>query len=176
MTSAVTYAETCCQLYRFQELDGRNDITDEEKAQLVAVKILNQKVKNPLHYRINGVRKLTGSKKNEPELPPHLQKVIKVCFLNCVLIKPYSFGRLKILDRSESICENENSIVVNQKPVKDLSENNTKSVVEFSVSSYAVLENEGVCHMSIERYGKIDNEISFRFEIIIRIIWNGWFG
>ncbi len=68
----------------------------------------------------------------------------------------------KILDGAQTIKENENSVLIQQKPIKDLSENNTKSVIEFSVSSYAVLENEGICHMSIERYGKTDTEVSFR--------------
>ena len=45
---------------------------------------------------------------------------------------------------------------------KDLSENGQKSVIEFAASSYAVLENEQVCRIIIERYGKLDQEVTFR--------------
>jgi len=47
---------------------------------------------------------------------------------------------------------------------KDLSENGQKSVIEFAASSYAVLENEQVCRIIIERYGKLDQEVTFRFD------------
>jgi hypothetical protein len=46
--------------------------------------------------------------------------------------------------------------------LKDLSENGKKSVIEFAASSYAVLENEQVCRIIIERYGKLDQEVKFR--------------
>ena len=44
----------------------------------------------------------------------------------------------------------------------DLSENNRFSIIEFAVSSYAVLENEGKCRIIVERYGRLDNQIQFR--------------
>jgi hypothetical protein len=53
-------------------------------------------------------------------------------------------------------------VYVKQKIMKDLSENGTKSVVEFAASSYAVLENEQLCKIMIERYGSLETEISFR--------------
>ena len=53
-------------------------------------------------------------------------------------------------------------VLVRQRAQKDLSENNTKSVIEFAASSYAILENEQVCKIMIERYGNLENEISFR--------------
>jgi hypothetical protein len=46
--------------------------------------------------------------------------------------------------------------------VKDLSENGRKSVIEFAASSYAVLENEQICRITIERYGKLDQAITFK--------------
>jgi len=46
--------------------------------------------------------------------------------------------------------------------IRDLSENGKKSVIEFAASSYAVLENEQVCRIIIERYGKLDQEVTFR--------------
>ena len=36
------------------------------------------------------------------------------------------------------------------------------SVIEFAASSYAVLENEQVCRIVIERYGKIDQQVTFK--------------
>jgi hypothetical protein len=50
-------------------------LTEDEKAKLMAAKILKSKEKSRIHYRINGVRELTGSRKNEIELPSHLEKV-----------------------------------------------------------------------------------------------------
>ena len=49
---------------------------------------------------------------------------------------------------------------------RDLSDNGKKSVIEFATSSYAVLEDEQVCRIVIERYGKLDQEVSFRVETI----------
>ena len=54
-------------------------------------------------------------------------------------------------------------IVVKGEAVKDLSENGQKSVVEFAASSYAVLENEQVCRIIIERYGNLEQECTFRY-------------
>ncbi len=64
----------------------RDDLTEEEKARLVAVKIAKQQDKNRLHYRINGVRQITGGRRCEPELPDHLQKVCWINFCFCFKI------------------------------------------------------------------------------------------
>jgi hypothetical protein len=50
-------------------------LTEEERAKLVAAKILQSRKKSPAHYRINGVRELTGGRKTEIELNPKLEKV-----------------------------------------------------------------------------------------------------
>ena len=54
--------------------------------------------------------------------------------------------------------------------IKDLSENGKKSVVEFAASSYAVLENEQICRIIIERYGKLDQECTFRYFNLIHLM------
>ena len=92
--------------------------------------------KSLAHYRINGVRMMSGSKRNEMELNEKLDAIEK---------------------RAENA---ENPMVVNGESgelqirgmVQDLSENGTKSVIEFAASSYAVLENEQICRIIIERY------------------------
>ena len=53
-------------------------------------------------------------------------------------------------------------VFVKQRVGVDITENGTRSVVEFAASSYAVLENEQLCKIMIERYGNLENEISFR--------------
>ena len=58
-----------------KEIGDRDDLTEDEKAKLMAAKILKSKEKSRIHYRINGVREITGSRKNEIELPSHLEKV-----------------------------------------------------------------------------------------------------
>jgi solute carrier family 8 (sodium/calcium exchanger) len=50
--------------------------------------------------------------------------------------------------------------------VKDLSEGGRKAVVEFAASSYAILENEKICRILIERYGNVNCQVSFRVETI----------
>lgn len=62
--------------YTKEMIGDRDDITDDEKAKLMAAKILKSKEKSRIHYRINGVRQITGGRKTEIELPSHLEKVI----------------------------------------------------------------------------------------------------
>ena len=61
--------------YTKEMIGDRDDITDDEKAKLMAAKILKSKEKSRIHYRINGVRQITGGRKTEIELPSHLEKV-----------------------------------------------------------------------------------------------------
>ena len=46
------------------------------------------------------------------------------------------------------------------------------SVIEFAASSYAVLENEQVCRIVIERYGKIDQQVNFKLVCLARTFEN----
>ena len=47
-----------------------------------------------------------------------------------------------------------------------MSENDTKSVIEFSTPSIAVFENEGTARIGIDRYGNLDEEITIRSILI----------
>ena len=69
-------------------------------------------------------------------------------------------------ENNEPDNEEDMEMKVRGEVVKDLSDNGRKSVVEFAASSYAVLENEQVCRIIIERYGKLDQEVTFRVETI----------
>ena len=135
--------------YTKEMIGDRDDITDDEKAKLMAAKILKSKEKSRIHYRINGVRQLTGGRKNEIELPSHLEKILKTRE-----------------SEEESMSKDELDIHFKGNMFKDLSEAGKKSVIEFAASSYAVLENEQVCHIIIERYGKLDQDVTFRVETI----------
>lgn len=64
-----------------KEIGVRDDLTEDEKAKLMAAKILKSKEKSRIHYRINGVREITGGRKNEIELPSHLEKVLFITIL-----------------------------------------------------------------------------------------------
>ena len=64
-------------------------MTEDEKAKLMAAKILKSKEKSRIHYRINGIRQLTGGRKNEIELPTHLENVIFISGLHTKLYKPF---------------------------------------------------------------------------------------
>lgn len=121
-------------------------MTDDERAKLMAAKILKTKEKNRIHYRINGIRQLTGGRKNEIELPSHLEKLLK-----------------ETESEEEARSQSHDDLDLHVKGMlKDLSENGRKSVIEFAASSYAVLENEQVCRIIIERYGKLDQDVTFR--------------
>ena len=58
---------------------------------------------------------------------------------------------------------NDINVFVKQRTHKDLSENNSKCVIEFAASSYAIIESEKVCKIIIERYGNLQKEVSFRY-------------
>jgi len=111
----------------------------------VAARILQSKKKSPAHYRINGVRELTGGRKTEMELSPRLEKIIE---------QKDDDGNLSTVD-----------VNFKGEAIKDLSENGKKAVVEFAASSYAVLENEQECLIMIEKYGNTEQECTVRYEI-----------
>lgn len=135
--------------YTKEMIGDRDDITDDEKAKLMAAKILKSKEKSRIHYRINGVRQITGGRKTEIELPSHLEKLLK-----------------RNESEEESQSRDDMDIQFKSNMFKDLSEGGRKSVIEFAASSYAVLENEQVCHILIERYGRLDQDVTFRVETI----------
>ena len=58
-----------------KEMGDMKGISDAEKAKLMAAKVLKAKEKSRIYYRINGVRSMTGSRRNEIELSSHLEKV-----------------------------------------------------------------------------------------------------
>ena len=59
-----------------KEIGNRKDITNEEKAKLMAAKIFKGQEKSRAFYRINGIRQLTGGRKNDITLPTHLEQVL----------------------------------------------------------------------------------------------------
>jgi hypothetical protein len=112
---------------------------------LVAHKILKAEKKSLAHYRINGVRMMSGARKTEMELPEKLDRVLK-----------------KAESGENIVSLGDHDIQIKGAFNRDLSEGGTKSVIEFAASSYAVLENEQICRITIERYGKLDQEVTFR--------------
>ena len=127
-----------------KQIGDNYDLTDAERAKLVAHKILRNEKKSLAHYRINGVRMLSGGRKTEMELSEKLDKVLK--------------------NTESEVSLGDDDIQIRGNFNKDLSENGTKSVIEFQASSYAVLENEQICRITIERYGKLDQEVTFRYK------------
>ena len=88
---------------------------------------------------------LSGGRKTEMELSEKLDKVLK--------------------NTESEVSLGDDDIQIRGNFNKDLSENGTKSVIEFQASSYAVLENEQICRITIERYGKLDQEVTFRYKL-----------
>lgn len=131
-----------------KQIGDNSQLTDQERAKLVAHKILKTEKKSIAHYRINGVRMMSGSRKNEIELSEKLEKINKATE-NEDAVTPFGGSDIQIRGM-----------------VADLSENGKFSVIEFAASSYAVLENEQICRIIIERYGKLDHDVTFRVETI----------
>lgn len=131
-----------------KQIGDNSQLTDQERAKLVAHKILKSEKKSIAHYRINGVRLMSGSRKNEIELSEKLEKINKESE-NENVVTPFAGSDLQIRGN-----------------ISDLSENGRFSVIEFAASSYAVLENEQICRIIIERYGKLDQDVTFRVETI----------
>ena len=69
---------------------------------------------------------------------------------------------MKSTEKDDNNNNKEETFSINTNMIKDLSENGNKSVIEFAASSYAVLENEQVCRIIIERYGRLDQDVTFR--------------
>lgn len=132
-----------------KKIGDNSELSDAERAKLVAHKILKSEKKSLAHYRINGVRVMSGSRKNEIELSDKLEKISRLSENIDDAVMPFGEGDLQVRGL-----------------VQDLSENGKLSVIEFAASSYAVLENEQICRIIIERYGKLDQECTFRVETI----------
>lgn len=132
-----------------KKIGEASDLTDSERAKLVAHKILKAEKKSLAHYRINGVRMMSGSRKTEIQLSDKLEKISRQSDAHEDAVTPFGDADVQV-----------------RGVVQDLSENGTKSVIEFAASSYAVLENEQICRIIIERYGKLDQEVTFRVETI----------
>lgn len=130
-----------------KEMGDMKGISDEDKARLLAAKVLKSKDKSRIYYRINGIRSMTGSRKNEIELSSQLEKMLND-------------------GEARHGSEEDMSLAIKANFIKDLSDNGKVSVIEFAASSYAVLENEQVCRIVVERYGKIDQAVTFRVETI----------
>ena len=77
-----------------KEMGDMKGITDLEKAKLMAAKVLKSKEKSRIHYRINGIRSMTGSRRNEIELSSHLEKVSNnvASFINLLIFFWFSTG------------------------------------------------------------------------------------
>ena len=116
-----------------KEIGTRTDLTEREKAQLIAAKIASSKAKSRMHYRIEGARRLTGGRSVDIELSPRLEKLAS--------LEAEDFIRKRADDRSE---------------------NEQRSVIEFVASHYAVFESEKLCCLEVERYGKMDEEVAFK--------------
>ena len=117
-----------------KKIGETRDLTDSERAKLVAHKILRAEKKSLAHYRINGVRMISGSRRNEIELNDKLEKISRAS------------------DQHEAAGKQlEDADIQVRGIVQDLSENGAKSVIEFAATSYAVLENEQICRIIIER-------------------------
>jgi solute carrier family 8 (sodium/calcium exchanger) len=90
---------------------------------------------------------MTGSRRNEIELSSNLEKMLNK-------------------ENNDHSLDEDMSLAIKANFIKDLSDNGKTSVIEFAASSYAVLENEQVCRLVVERYGKLDQPVTFRVETI----------
>jgi hypothetical protein len=133
-----------------EEFGDNAEISAEEKAKFLAAQIMKHKKKDRLFYRMKAVRDLSSNNKIDITISDSLQKLIK---------KSKKKSDDEPLDQEQ--VERTDSEISHRLKLA-LSENNTKSVVEFSASAYAVLEKEQKCRIVIERYGNLEDDVTFK--------------
>ena len=149
----------------------------EDKAQLFAAKLSESMHRSRMQYRIQGARMLTGGKSLFLNLPDKLQEVSQISFDLFLL----SFTRMRekyptypnrFIPKCITVTQR---IVIEhqwvQKPFDEddeLTLDEQLTLIEFSTTSYAVLEREQRVDLQVKRKGPMDGEIRFRCLFFVR--------
>ena len=122
-----------------RSLKANTKLSEEEASLLAASKIVESKSHSRMWYRIGAVRNITGGRKTIPNA--------------------------KMNDQLKQVYDaiNENPECPNLKMPE---ENEDNAIVEFQARSVSVLENKGVCNISIIRRGNLKNEVRVKVHTI----------
>ncbi|XP_074648787.1 sodium/calcium exchanger 3-like isoform X2 [Tubulanus polymorphus] len=122
-------------------------ITEDDVAKLAATLKTEEESHSKMWYRINATRNITGAKKLTPVLNEVMQEVYD------------HLKEKKELGSDVSIDPLGSNIV-------DMTNNNMFTVVEFTATSCAVLENEGRVRIGIQRYGRMNNRVMVKVNTV----------
>ncbi|CAF3693875.1 unnamed protein product [Rotaria socialis] len=132
-----------------RDLGQTTNLSLEDKAQLFAAKLSESMHRSRMQYRIQGSRMLTGGKSLFLNLPDKLQEIYSEVSHREMLTDRKASWTLKSID------EDHHSDLNEQYPT-----------IEFSTTTYAVLECEQRVVLKIKRWGAIDADIRFRLDTI----------
>lgn len=124
-----------------KEVTGNPRITEAEAAKLIALRIESTKTKNYGYYRVGALRSFGGGRKVIPHIEPKLQSLYN--------------------EASEAELTGSHLALVDVD-----GKGSRKAVVEFTATSYAVLESEKVVHIGIERTGNTKSAVTVHYETI----------
>ena len=134
-------------------------LTDEEASIMAASKIADSKPKSRMYYKIGASREMAGGKKVDPKA--HMSDKLKVDYnYTCKLFK---YVKIFFWQNMYDAVNDPNKPLADEVE-KDLDPE--KTVVEFSTTALAVMEDVGTCFVTVERRGNIDNEITVKVDTI----------
>ncbi|CAF3411097.1 unnamed protein product [Rotaria socialis] len=134
-----------------RDLGQTTNLSLEDKAQLFAAKLSESMHRSRMQYRIQGSRMLTGGKSLFLNLPDKLQEIYSEVSHREMLTDRKASWTLKSID------EDHHSDLNEQYPT-----------IEFSTTTYAVLECEQRVVLKIKRWGAIDADIRFSYGVLER--------
>ena len=127
-------------------------LTDEEASMMAASKIADSKPKSRMYYKIGASREMAGGKKVDPKA--HMSEKLKVNKYSCLTVNNI------VSPQNMYDAVNDPNKPLADEVEKDLELD--KTLVEFSTTALAVMEDVGTCIVTIERRGKIDNEVTIK--------------
>ncbi|CAF1235055.1 unnamed protein product [Adineta ricciae] len=132
-----------------RDLGQTTHLSLEDKAQLFAAKLSESMHRSRMQYRIQGARMLTGGKSLFLNLPDKLQEIYSEVHNRDSIAEHRASMASKLGDDEE-----------------DTDADDPRSLIEFSTTSYAILEHEQRVTLKVKRRGPIDFDVRFRLDTI----------
>ncbi|CAF0734744.1 unnamed protein product [Adineta steineri] len=133
-----------------RDLGQTTNLSLEDKAQLFAAKLSESMHRSRMQYRIQGARMLTGGKSLFLNLPDKLQEI-------------YS----EVHNRDSLVVDQRASLVSRTGDEDDtIDPDDHRALIEFSTTTYAILEREQKVNLKVKRRGPIDVDVRFRLDTI----------
>ncbi|XP_014673050.1 PREDICTED: sodium/calcium exchanger 3-like [Priapulus caudatus] len=129
-----------------QELNQFPGITAEDAARLAAARLQETTHHDPGWYRVSAIRSITGGRRVMPTMEERLQDVYD-------LLKKHAAGQPEEVEGADSP-----DVVPKVLPVVESND----AIVEFAVSSYAVMESVSTVSIIVCRHGNTQNTVIVR--------------